>query len=59
MNRAAADSRRHLDASLRTSADVVPTSDKAQEVRLRLDVLGQAPGALRVEVAAEAPAGGP
>ncbi|MCX4480505.1 GH92 family glycosyl hydrolase [Streptomyces cellulosae] len=57
VNRAAADSRRHLDASLRTSADVVPTSDKPQEVRLRLDVLGQAPGALRVKVAAEAPRG--
>ncbi len=55
VNRATADSRRHLDASLRTSADVVPTSDGAQDVRLRLDVLGQAPGALRVKVAAEAP----
>ncbi len=57
VNRATADSRRHLDASLRTSADVVPTSDGAQDVRLRLDVLGQAPGALRVKVAAEAPRG--
>ncbi|WP_461715668.1 glycoside hydrolase domain-containing protein, partial [Streptomyces sp. DSM 41036] len=57
VNRAAADSRRHLDASLRTSADVVPASDKAEDVRLRMDVLGQAPGSLRVTVAAEAPRG--
>lgn len=57
VNRAAADSRRHLDASLRTSADVVPASDEAEVVRLRMDVLGQAPGALRVKVAAKAPRG--
>ncbi|MDN3267258.1 GH92 family glycosyl hydrolase [Streptomyces sp. MA15] len=57
VNRAAADSRRHLDASLRTSADVVPASDGAQDVRLRMDVLGQAPGALRVDVGVEAPRG--
>ncbi|MEU0290422.1 GH92 family glycosyl hydrolase [Streptomyces sp. NPDC006147] len=57
VNRAAADSRRHLDASLRTAADVVPTSDSAQNVRLHLDVLGQAPGTLRASVGAEAPGG--
>ncbi|MDL5206506.1 NEW3 domain-containing protein [Streptomyces sp. ALI-76-A] len=57
MNRAVADSRRHLDASLRTVSDVLPTSDTAQSVRLRLDVLGQSPGALRVGVGAQAPSG--
>ncbi|MGW4081402.1 GH92 family glycosyl hydrolase [Streptomyces sp. NPDC004822] len=57
VNRAAADSRRHLDAALRTSADVVPTADRAQSVRLQLDVLGQSPGTLRVDVDAKAPKG--
>ncbi|GGW95734.1 alpha-1,2-mannosidase [Streptomyces malachitofuscus] len=57
VNRAPADSRRHLDASLRTAADVVPAADSAQSVRLKLDVLGQSPGTLRVGVAAEAPGG--
>ncbi|MFE7068860.1 GH92 family glycosyl hydrolase [Streptomyces sp. NPDC057620] len=57
VNRAAADSRRNLDASLRTSSDVLPTSDSAQHVRLKLDVLGQSPGTLRVAVDAKAPSG--
>src|SRR5690606_6515954 len=57
VNRAQADGRRHLDASLRTVTDVVPTADSAQNVRLRLDVLGQSPGTLRVGVTAKAPRG--
>ncbi|MFD0305965.1 GH92 family glycosyl hydrolase [Streptomyces sp. NPDC127119] len=57
VNRAAADSRRNLDASLRTASDVLPTSDSAQNVRLKLDVLGQSPGTLRVRVDAKAPSG--
>ncbi|WP_435215343.1 GH92 family glycosyl hydrolase [Streptomyces sp. bgisy034] len=57
VNRAAADSRRHLDASLRTSSDVLPTADSAQSVRLRMDVLGQSPGTLRVDIAAKTPGG--
>ncbi|MFD6285599.1 GH92 family glycosyl hydrolase [Streptomyces sp. NPDC060205] len=57
VNRAAADSRRHLDASLRTASDVLPTSDSAQSVRLKLDVLGQSPGTLRVGVDAKTPSG--
>ncbi|MCX4238638.1 GH92 family glycosyl hydrolase [Streptomyces ortus] len=57
VNRAAADSRRDLDASLRTASDVLPTSDSAQSVRLKLDVLGQSPGTLRVGVDAKAPGG--
>ncbi|MFG1665121.1 GH92 family glycosyl hydrolase [Streptomyces sp. Y7] len=57
VNRAAADSRRHLDASLRTASDVLPTADSTQSVRLQLDVLGQSPGTLRVNVAAKAPSG--
>ncbi|MGN9815025.1 GH92 family glycosyl hydrolase [Streptomyces sp. SD11] len=57
VNRAAADSRRHLDASLRTASDVLPTADSAQSVRLKLDVLGQSPGTLRVTVGAKAPSG--
>ncbi|MFB6931905.1 GH92 family glycosyl hydrolase [Streptomyces chartreusis] len=57
VNRAAADGRRHLDASLRTASDVLPTADGAQSVRLQMDVLGQSPGTLRVDVAAKAPSG--
>ncbi|MGW4873791.1 GH92 family glycosyl hydrolase [Streptomyces chartreusis] len=57
VNRAAADGRRHLDASLRTASDVLPTADSAQNVRLQMDVLGQSPGTLRVDVAAKAPSG--
>ncbi|WP_406002452.1 GH92 family glycosyl hydrolase [Streptomyces sp. NBC_00829] len=57
VNQAAADPRRHLDASLRTTSDVVPTAESAQSVRLELDVLGQSPGALRVTVGAKAPDG--
>ncbi|MFI5569136.1 GH92 family glycosyl hydrolase [Streptomyces sp. NPDC051740] len=57
VNRAAADSRRHLDASLRTGSDVLPTAGSAQSVRLDLDVLGQSPGTLRVGVDAQAPGG--
>ncbi|UYQ65388.1 GH92 family glycosyl hydrolase [Streptomyces peucetius] len=57
VNRAAADSRRHLDASLRTGSDVVPESDAPQTAHLALDVLGQAPGALHVTVRATAPEG--
>ncbi|MFJ5779456.1 GH92 family glycosyl hydrolase [Streptomyces sp. NPDC093094] len=57
VNRAAADSRRHLDASLRTRSDVVPTADSTQSVRLHLDVLGQSPGTLRVGLAAKVPDG--
>ncbi|MFE1794854.1 GH92 family glycosyl hydrolase [Streptomyces sp. NPDC059517] len=57
VNRAAADSRRNLDASLRTASDVLPTSDSAQNVRLKLDVLGQSPGTLRVGVDVKAPSG--
>ncbi|GLW49485.1 alpha-1,2-mannosidase [Streptomyces sp. NBRC 14336] len=57
VNRAAADSRRHLDASLRTSSDVLPVADSAQSVRLRMDVLGQAPGSLRVDITAKTPRG--
>lgn len=55
VNHAPADSRHHLDASLRTTSDVVPAADRAQNVRLNLDVLGQSPGTLRVSVAAKAP----
>ncbi len=57
VNRAPADGRRHLDASLRTASDVLPTADHAQSVRLQMDVLGQSPGTLRVDVAAKAPSG--
>ncbi|KAA0934657.1 GH92 family glycosyl hydrolase [Streptomyces apricus] len=57
VNRAPADARRHLDASLRAASDVVPTAERAQSVRLQLDVLGQSPGTLRVAVGAKAPAG--
>ncbi|MEU9954923.1 GH92 family glycosyl hydrolase [Streptomyces sp. NPDC050982] len=57
VNQADADGRRHLDASLRSSSDVVPAGDTAQTAHLTLDVLGQAPGELRVSVAAKAPTG--
>ncbi|MFF3397573.1 GH92 family glycosyl hydrolase [Streptomyces sp. NPDC002659] len=54
---AAADSRRHVDASLRTASDAVPAGDSAQTAHLSLDVLAQSPGDVRVSVAAKAPAG--
>ncbi|MEW2401891.1 GH92 family glycosyl hydrolase [Streptomyces sp. NPDC046862] len=57
VNQAAADGRRRLDASLRTSADIVPVGGTAQTAHLTLDVLGQTPGELRVAVTAEAPTG--
>jgi hypothetical protein len=57
VNRAAADSRTRLDASLRAGSDVVPQGDTPQTAHLALDVLGQAPGALRVTVRARAPEG--
>ncbi|MGP3925529.1 GH92 family glycosyl hydrolase [Streptomyces sp. 8N616] len=57
VNRAGADSRRHLDASLRTSSDVVPESDDDLTAHLTLDVLGQAPDELRVTVTPKAPSG--
>ncbi|WP_043732087.1 GH92 family glycosyl hydrolase [Streptomyces zinciresistens] len=55
--RAPADSRRSLDASLRTGSDVVPTSGEPQRVRLRWDVLGQSPGSMRVTTTARTPEG--
>ncbi|WP_433271544.1 GH92 family glycosyl hydrolase [Actinosynnema sp. CS-041913] len=57
VNRAQADGRRHVDASLRPSAAVVPTADAPQTVALTLDVLAQAPGAVPVHVSASGPAG--
>ncbi len=57
VNRATGDRRRHVDTSLRPASAVVPVSDAAQTVRLTLDVLGQAPGALAVSVKPAAPAG--
>ncbi|WP_447006735.1 GH92 family glycosyl hydrolase [Saccharothrix isguenensis] len=57
INRARPDDRRHVDASLRQSAAVVPTADSPQTVPLTLDVLAQAPGAVPVEVTTEVPAG--
>ncbi|GLZ28960.1 alpha-1,2-mannosidase [Lentzea sp. NBRC 105346] len=51
------DSRRHLDASLRQSSVVVPTSSDAQTVTLPLDVLAQTPGAMPVSPAVTVPDG--
>ncbi|TWP51013.1 glycoside hydrolase family 92 protein [Lentzea tibetensis] len=49
------DRRRHLDASLRQTTAVLPTSDAAQSVTLPLDVLAQTPGAMPVSVSVAAP----
>ncbi|QFZ21492.1 GH92 family glycosyl hydrolase [Saccharothrix syringae] len=57
VNRAPADDRRHVDASLRESTAVVPTGDAEQTATLTLDVLAQAPGAVPVTVRPTAPAG--
>ncbi|MGX1507162.1 UNVERIFIED_CONTAM: putative alpha-1,2-mannosidase [Streptomyces graminofaciens] len=57
VNRATADSRSRLDASLRAGSDVVPQGDTPQTAHLTLDVMGQAPGALRVTVRARTPEG--
>ncbi|MFF0066117.1 GH92 family glycosyl hydrolase [Streptomyces sp. NPDC005279] len=54
---AAADGRRHLDASLRAASDAVPTSDTGQTAHLAVDVLAQSPGDVRVSLAAKAPSG--
>ncbi len=51
------DSRKHVDASLRESSTVVPTSDAPQTATLTLDVLGQAPDDLSVRVTPTVPAG--
>lgn len=57
VNRAPADGRRHVDASLRESSVVLPGGDAEQTATLTLDVLAQAPGAVPVAVAPTAPAG--
>ncbi|MFG2191495.1 GH92 family glycosyl hydrolase [Streptomyces sp. NPDC048639] len=57
VSRAGADTRRHVDASLRTPADVVPQGNSARTARLTLDVLAQAPDRLRVSVTPKAPPG--
>ncbi|WP_309116880.1 GH92 family glycosyl hydrolase [Saccharothrix sp.] len=57
VNRARPDDRRHVDASLRGNAAVLPSSDTAQTVTFPLDVLAQSPGAVVVSVEAAAPAG--
>ncbi|MFF3454956.1 GH92 family glycosyl hydrolase [Streptomyces sp. NPDC002730] len=54
---AAADGRRHLDASLRPASDAVPSSDTGQTAHLAVDVLAQSLGEVRVSVAAKAPSG--
>lgn len=54
---AAADGRRHLDASLRAASDAVPTSDTGQTAHLAVDVLAQSPGDVRLSLAAKAPSG--
>ncbi|ADD42988.1 GH92 family glycosyl hydrolase [Stackebrandtia nassauensis] len=51
------DGRRHLDASLRPATAVIGESDAAQTVALSADVLGQAPGDLKVSMKAKAPKG--
>jgi hypothetical protein len=57
INSAPADSRRHVDASVRPAAAVVPTKASPQTVTLSLDVLGQSPGTISVPLKATAPAG--
>jgi hypothetical protein len=57
INKATADGRRHVDASLRAASAVLPTSEVDQTVGLTVDVLGQAPGDLSVSVDAAVPAG--
>ncbi|ADO68467.1 GH92 family glycosyl hydrolase [Stigmatella aurantiaca] len=51
------DSRRHVDASVRPSAAVLPLRGEAQTIELTLDVLGQAPQGLDITVTPTVPAG--
>jgi predicted alpha-1,2-mannosidase len=55
VNHAGYDGRRHVDASLRPASAVLPTSTSAQQVGFTLDVLGQAPGALPIDVTSSGP----
>lgn len=59
VNQAEGDQRRHVDASLRQSAAVVPAADADQNVVLPLDVLGQSPDKLVATVEPVAPDGWP
>jgi predicted alpha-1,2-mannosidase len=52
-----ADSRRALSASLRNTEIVMPASDAAQSLTLRLDVLAQSPSAVPVRPVVTAPDG--
>jgi predicted alpha-1,2-mannosidase len=55
--KAAGDSRRHVDAAFESAASVVPVSTSARKVELSLDVLAQSPDLTATVVTAKGPAG--
>ncbi len=57
VNRAPADQRTHLDASLRPGRAVAPTGATAQQTRLDVDVLGQSPAGFVATVQTTLPPG--
>jgi len=57
VNRAAGDSRTHVDAAVRPTSAALPAGDTAATVKLSVDVLAQAPLAIAPRVTATAPAG--
>jgi predicted alpha-1,2-mannosidase len=57
VNKPPAEGRVHVDADLAAASAVVPSTPTAQNLKLPLDVLVQAPGSLPVTITATAPAG--
>jgi len=57
INKAQADGREHVDASVRPASAIVPTKASAQTITLSLDVLGQSPGTLTVPLKVVVPQG--
>ncbi|HWO67530.1 MAG TPA: NEW3 domain-containing protein, partial [Umezawaea sp.] len=57
INKAQADGREHVDASVRPASAILPTKGSAQTLTLSLDVLGQSPGTLSVPLKAVVPPG--
>ncbi|HEV7965831.1 MAG TPA: GH92 family glycosyl hydrolase [Actinoplanes sp.] len=57
VNKAAGDSRTHVDATIRPAGAALPAGDTAAAVKLSVDVVAQAPLAIAPRVTATAPAG--
>jgi hypothetical protein len=57
INQARGDDRTHVDATVRPLSAAVPASSAAQQVKLSVDVVGQAPGLIAPRVRVSTPAG--